>query len=44
MLYLHLEKTAVTEAGVRELAAALPQCRIDWDGGRVEPKQAADSE
>src|SRR6185312_4519299 len=27
---LNLAKTAVTEAGVKDLAAALPLCRIQW--------------
>ncbi len=42
MLRLILAKTSVTEAGVQELAAALPQCKIEWDGGVIEPTQAAD--
>src|SRR5262249_36518955 len=29
----------VTEAGVKKLAAALPKCRIEWDGGVIEPKK-----
>jgi hypothetical protein len=33
-------KTRVTEAGVRKLAAALPACKIEWNGGTVEPKEA----
>jgi serine/threonine protein kinase len=40
---LTLSKTNVTEAGVKKLAAALPDCRITWDGGVIEPKQAAPS-
>ncbi|MBA4192004.1 MAG: hypothetical protein C0467_28835 [Planctomycetaceae bacterium] len=33
-----LKKTKVTEAGVKKLAAALPGCKIEWDGGVIEPK------
>jgi hypothetical protein len=32
-----LRDTAVTEAGVKRLAAALPGCRIEWAGGVVGP-------
>jgi hypothetical protein len=32
---LNVEKTQVTEAGVRKLAAALPGCKILWDGGVI---------
>jgi serine/threonine protein kinase len=39
---LDISKTAATEAGVKKLAAALPQCRIEWDGGAIEPKVVAD--
>lgn len=35
-----LKKTDVTEAGVKKLAAALPACRIEWNGGVIEPKTA----
>jgi hypothetical protein len=44
MLYLKLQGTRVTEAGVQQLADVLPRCRIEWDGGTIEPKQAADPE
>jgi hypothetical protein len=27
----------VTETAVKKLAAALPACRIEWDGGVIEP-------
>lgn len=37
--FLVLSKTKVTEAGVKKLAAALPACKIDWDGGVIEPKK-----
>jgi serine/threonine protein kinase/Leucine-rich repeat (LRR) protein len=35
---VNLLKTKVTPAGVQKLAAALPRCRIEWDGGLIEPK------
>jgi serine/threonine protein kinase len=35
---LYLKKAKVTETGVKKLAGALPQCRIEWDGGVIEPK------
>jgi hypothetical protein len=41
MVHLALQQTKVTEAGVQDLAAALPQCAIDWDGGKIEPTRAA---
>ena len=34
---LKLKQTAVSEAAVRNLATALPKCRIDWNGGVIEP-------
>ena len=34
---LGLQKTKVTAAGIEELRKALPQCRIVWDGGVIEP-------
>jgi hypothetical protein len=38
---LFVKRTKVTEAGVKKLAAALPRCRIEWDGAVVEPKADA---
>lgn len=38
---LVLTKTKVTAKGIDALRKALPQCRIQWDGGVVEPKRAA---
>lgn len=35
---LMLQKTKVTPAGIDELKKALPKCKIEWDGGVVEPK------
>lgn len=34
---LRLQDTNVTRAGVETLATALPGCRIEWDGGVLEP-------
>lgn len=36
LLYLFVKDTAVTEAGVKALAAKLPNCTIEWSGGRVK--------
>lgn len=35
--FVNLNQTAVTEEGVKRLAAALPRCRIEWNGGLIEP-------
>jgi serine/threonine protein kinase len=35
---LTLLKTQVTAQGVEKLARALPRCKIEWDGGVIEPK------
>ena len=35
--YLNLNKTHVTAASVAEFHKALPQCKIEWDGGTVGP-------
>ena len=35
---LDLRRTYVTAAGVKRLAATLPKCRIEWNGGVIEPK------
>lgn len=37
MKNLELEKTKVTAVGIQELNRSLPQCRILWDGGVIEP-------
>jgi hypothetical protein len=34
-----LGKTKVTADGIERLKAALPNCRIDWDGGVILPKK-----
>jgi hypothetical protein len=36
---LNVQKTQVTATGVAEFAKALPQCKIVWDGGTIEPKK-----
>ena len=33
---LHVQKTHVTEAGIAELKKALPQCKIEWNGGVID--------
>ena len=38
LVSLKLTKTKVTEAGVKKLSAALPGCKIEWDGGVIEPR------
>ncbi len=35
--HLTLKECKVTPEGVKRLAAALPLCRIEWDGGVIEP-------
>jgi hypothetical protein len=35
--HLILKGTKVTEQGVKELAAVLPNCRIEWDQSIIEP-------
>ena len=37
---LDARQTHVTAAGVAALAKALPACKIEWDGGIIEPKAA----
>lgn len=37
-----LTGTKVTEAGVKKLAAALPESKIEWDGGVIEPTVSPD--
>ena len=40
---LQLMQTKVTEAGVKKLSAALPGCKIEWDGGSViQPSNSTD--
>ncbi len=42
LTYVILYDTKVTAAGVKEFAAAAPQCKVDWAGGVVEPTAVAD--
>ena len=37
LVSLDLRVSKVTAAGVQKLAKALPKCRIEWDGGTIEP-------
>ncbi len=32
--YINLQRTKVTAAGVADFKKALPECRVDWDGGK----------
>jgi serine/threonine protein kinase/uncharacterized membrane protein len=40
--HVHLRKTKVTAEGVRALSMALPKCKIEWDGGVIEPTKGSD--
>lgn len=40
---LNVKQTKVTAEGVKKLAAALPACKIEWDGGTIEPRPNPDS-
>ena len=42
LTHLHVRQTKVTEGGVKKLSAALPGCKIEWDGGVIEPKASTD--
>jgi TusA-related sulfurtransferase len=35
---IYLKGTQVTGAGVKKLSAALPRCKIEWEGGVIEPR------
>lgn len=37
LTWVYAVNTKVTAAGVKKLAAALPKCKIEWDGGVIEP-------
>src|SRR5262249_22831797 len=41
LTYLDVRKTKVTAAGIDGLKKALPRCKIEWDGGTIEPNAAA---
>ena len=36
--YLNVKQTAVSEEALKKLAAALPRCRIEWNGGVFEAR------
>jgi len=36
---LKVRETKITEAAAKKLAAALPRCKIEWNGGVIEPKK-----
>ncbi len=36
--YLNLKQTAVTDTAAEKLAAALPRCKIEWNGGVLGPR------
>ena len=36
---LSLKNTKFTAAGIAKLKAALPECKIEWDGSPNEPKK-----
>ncbi len=40
LVALNVKSTKVTEAGVKKLSAALPGCKIEWDGGVIEPSKS----
>jgi tetratricopeptide (TPR) repeat protein/Leucine-rich repeat (LRR) protein/tRNA A-37 threonylcarbamoyl transferase component Bud32 len=42
LTYLDLRKTKATAAKIDELKAALPKCKIEWDGGVIEPRTSLD--
>lgn len=37
--HVNLYHTLVTEAGVRKLRAALPECKIEWDRDSAMPNR-----
>ena len=39
---LNLRQTKLTSAGIAELKQALPNCKIAWDGGVIEPTVSPD--
>ena len=40
LMNLWLKGCKLTPEGIKRLAAALPLCRIEWDGGVIEPTPA----
>ena len=41
---LTLQKTKVTAQGIDDFKKALPNCKIEWDGGVIEPRQSPEVE
>lgn len=39
MIFLDVRKTKLTADGIKKLAAKLPGCRIEWDGGVIEERE-----
>ncbi len=37
LTFLAVQQTKVTAKGVADFAKAMPRCRIEWDGGVIEP-------
>ncbi len=44
LMYLGVRNTRVTAKGATDFHAAVPACKIDHDGGVIEPKVASDPE
>jgi serine/threonine protein kinase/Leucine-rich repeat (LRR) protein len=42
LTHLSLVRTKVTAAKVEEMRKALPRCKIEWDGGVIEPRMTED--
>jgi hypothetical protein len=40
---LKLQETRFSAQGIDALAKSLPNCRIEWDGGVIEPSPAEES-
>jgi eukaryotic-like serine/threonine-protein kinase len=40
--YLFLQNTKVAATGVDSLRKTLPQCKIEWNGGTIEPQTSLD--
>ncbi|MEZ5948428.1 MAG: SUMF1/EgtB/PvdO family nonheme iron enzyme [Planctomycetaceae bacterium] len=43
VLDLNYGSTKLTKTGIENLHRAMPHCRIEWDGGIVEPLQTSDT-
>jgi len=42
LTYLGVRETKVTAAKIEELKKALPKCKLEWDGGIIEPRASLD--